>query len=227
MDYSSTVLILEGKHSQFDELGKVFGKARLHVHCVSRSEEALEYFALHKPELFFLDLTFDNSDAFDFLNELEIKGLRGNTTIVVFSERNEHYVEISALNSGADDYIIKPVNKRVLESRIKAWLRRKMSSENNPDITRIKSDFTLDRERFALIIREEEVSLQRKEFEIISLLISRPRKVFSRNEIRESVWGSVGKGKHRSIDVHIRNLRSKIGSDYIKTYKGVGYSFDK
>ena len=227
MEYSSTLLILEGKHSQFDELSKVIAKSRLHVHKVSKSEDALAYLALQKPELFFLDLTLDNRDAFDFLTELESKDLRGPATVVVFSERNEHYVEITALNSGADDYMVKPVNKRVLSSRINAWLRRKILSSGNPDMTRVKNDFSLDRERFALIIREEEVSLQRKEFEIISLLISRPRKVFSRNEIRESVWGSIGKGKHRSIDVHIRNLRSKIGSDYIKTYKGVGYSFDK
>lgn len=227
MSYNSTVLIVQGKNSQFDALKKAIGKAKLSHHIVSASDDALEYLALHQPSFIFLDLLIDDRDAIDLLSEIENREMRGTSTAVIFSDRNEHYVQITSLNAGADDFLVKPVNKRVFASRLNTWIRRQEMVLGLSDLKEPDRDFALDKERYALIVKEVEVSLQRKEFEIISLLISRPRKVFSRKEIRESVWGTVGKGKNRTIDVHIRNLRSKIGSNYIKTYKGVGYSFDK
>jgi two-component system alkaline phosphatase synthesis response regulator PhoP len=145
---------------------------------------------------------------------------------VVFGEGDENYVEIAALNAGADDFLVKPVNKRVFASRLNAWMRRQVRSDIANGVSASNGAFNLDRDRYSLLVRNVEISLQRKEFEILALLASRPRKVFTRKEIKELVWGDVNKARNRTIDVHITNLRAKIGPDLIRTYKGVGYSFD-
>ncbi len=227
MSYRLTALIIKGEQSQFDQLTKPIEKLGLSIKTVNTSEAAINYLQVNKPGFIFMDLTIDGKNAIDLLSEIQGLPVFLKSIIVVFSERTEHYVQVSALNAGADDVLLKPVNKRVFASKLNTWIRRMTSSERAHDSTQVNGDFSLDRERYSLVVKNEEVSLQRKEFEIISLLVSRPRKVFSRKEIRQTVWGSSEKGKNRTIDVHIRNLRSKIGPDYIRTYKGVGYSFDK
>jgi len=122
---------------------------------------------------------------------------------------------------------VKPVNKRVFISRLHAWLRIRSASRGAVNQTNSSEEIIMDQERYTLVVKGNEVLLQRKEFEIISLLASKPKKVFSRDEIKELVWGEPSHGvRNRTIDVHIRNLRIKIGKEYIRTFKGVGYSFD-
>jgi two-component system alkaline phosphatase synthesis response regulator PhoP len=227
MGFNPTVLVIKGKHSQFDQIQKDIEKADLICHVVQDVDKGIRFFSEHRPSFIFMDLVVSGKDAIEVLADLDKAGVLGNCTTVVFSDRNEHYVEVSALDAGADDYLVKPVNKRVFSSRLHSWKRRqiRMSLAMNGGSGSV--DFTLDEERYMLIVNGADISLQRKEFEIISLLVSRPRKVFSRKEIRQVVWGNADKGKNRTIDVHIRNLRSKIGPKFIKTYKGVGYSFEK
>jgi two-component system alkaline phosphatase synthesis response regulator PhoP len=227
MSFNPTVLIIKGKNSQFEQLEKAISKAELNMHVVSDMDKAMKYFAEYRPSFLFMDLIVSGMDAIDFLGQMHNTGALSGCTSVVFSDRKESYVEVSALDAGADDYLVKPVNKRVFSSRLRMWKRNRIwiSVATNGGTPVI--DFSLDRDRYALVVGGDDIILQRKEFEIISLLVSRPRKVFSRKEIRQMVWGSAEKGKNRTIDVHIRNLRSKIGPNYIKTYKGVGYSFDK
>jgi two-component system alkaline phosphatase synthesis response regulator PhoP len=172
-----------------------------------------------------MDLLIDKKDAIDLLKEMDQLGLRRDTTVVVFSSRKENYVQITALNAGADDFLIKPVNRRVFESRLNAWLRRSTAFVG-PESSGNPNEVLLNQERFSMQVNGEEIILQRREFEIISLLSSRPKKVYSRDEIKESIWGKSPKIRNRTIDVHIRNLRIKVGARYIKTYKGIGYSFD-
>jgi two-component system alkaline phosphatase synthesis response regulator PhoP len=227
MAFNPTVLIIKGKNSQFEQFEKAISKAALDFFVVTDVEKGIRYLVEQRPSFLFMDLIVAGKDAIEILAEMHKSGMLTGCTCVVFSDRKEHYVEVSALDAGADDYLIKPVNKRVFSSRLHVWLRRQMqiSIALNGGLPVV--DFTLDEDRYALVVGGSEIILQRKEFEIISLLVSKPRKVFSRKEIRQVVWGSADKGKNRTIDVHIRNLRSKIGPRYIKTYKGVGYSFDK
>lgn len=226
MSKKAQVVMFQGRNTQFDKLVKTVESAGLDAQLVKNASALLQIIIDTKPSILMLDLHYDEMDAIDMLQQLQHRGMSNLLTVVVFGDGEEHYVEIAALNAGADDYLIKPVNKRILASRLNAWMRRQSRLDAALGKPTRKGSFNLDRERYSLMVSNNEVALQRKEFEIISLLASRPRKVFSRKEIKEIVWGSADKAKNRTIDVHITNLRSKIGPDFIKTYKGVGYSFD-
>ncbi|MCA1750832.1 MAG: response regulator transcription factor [Cryomorphaceae bacterium] len=221
------VVMVKGRNSQFERLQSTVEKAKLKSAILESGEAFFQLLTDHRPSLVLLDLTLDSGDAIDIIRELDHLGIREQMTVVVFGERDEHYVEIAALNAGADDYLVKPVNKRVFAGRLNSWMRKQLLIEasvaGGPSTN---GAFNLDRESYSLVVRDKAVSLQRKEFEIISLLASKPRKVFSRKEIKETVWGDPDGARNRTIDVHITNLRAKIGSDFIRTYKGVGYSFD-
>lgn len=220
------VVMVKGLNSQFERLQPTVEKAKLNSVLVDGSAAFFQMIADYKPSLVLLDLTFKSGDAIDVIKELDHLGIRERMTVVVFGERDEHYVEIAALNAGADDYLVKPVNKRVFAGRLNSWMRKQLLIEAVHVSPAGGGAFNLDRESYSLVVRDKAVSLQRKEFEIIALLSSKPRKVFSRKEIKQTVWGDPDGARNRTIDVHITNLRAKIGSDFIRTYKGVGYSFD-
>jgi two-component system alkaline phosphatase synthesis response regulator PhoP len=143
--------------------------------------------------------------------------------ICLLTARNEDYSQIAGLNAGADDYVAKPIKPKVLVSRINALLRRKGKIElsNNTKT----SDLVINREKYLIEKNGEVIHLPRKEFELLALLASRPHSVFERDVILESVWGTDIIVGDRTIDVHVRKLREKIGDNYIKTVKGVGYKF--
>jgi len=223
---SLSVLVVEGENSQFPELMKSIERLHLPIQVVRSSTEALNVLVREAPALVLMDLLIDRKDAIDILNDIDAMNNKDGGTRVVFSERNEHYVEITALNSGADDFILKPVNHRVFASRLNAWLRHYAVRNRGNEGYIQRGDILLDEEKFAAFVKNVEVPLQRKEFEIVRLLISRPKRVFSRDEIKEQVWMNAQNVRNRTIDVHIRNLRGKLGEKYIKTYKGIGYSYD-
>jgi two-component system alkaline phosphatase synthesis response regulator PhoP len=154
----------------------------------------------------------------------DIDGLK-NTMIAFLTARGEDYSQIAGFDSGADDYITKPIKPRVLISRIKALLRRTETVQTKEDIVHI-GDIKIDREKYLIVKAGEEINLPKKEFELLSLLASKPGKVFTRENILERVWGGDVIVGDRTIDVHIRKLREKLGDDYIKTVKGIGYRFD-
>ena len=153
-----------------------------------------------------------------------------NTLIAFLTARGEDYSQIAGFEAGADDYITKPIRPKVLVSRVKALLKRLI-----PGIPEVESpvsestmsfgNLMIDKERYLVKIGNEEMILPRKEFELLSVLVSKPGKVFTREEIYSSVWGENVVVGDRTIDVHIRKLREKIGSDHIKTLKGIGYKF--
>jgi len=149
------------------------------------------------------------------------------TLITFLTAREEDYSQIAALDVGGDDYITKPIRPRVLISRVKALLRRsdRQPDDENSDVVRI-GDLAIDRQRVSVQRGDEVIELAKKEFELLFLLVSKPGKVFSREEIFNKVWGTDVIVGNRTIDVHIRKLREKIGDDYIKTIKGIGYKFD-
>jgi two-component system alkaline phosphatase synthesis response regulator PhoP len=189
----------------------------------TRSREAIQLACDELPQLVLLDLLMPELDGIDICLEIRHKPELISTLIVFYTERNEDYSQIAAFNAGADDYIIKPIKLRVLLSRLKALLKRHPINLEKV----IKNDsigLIIDRDRYLVFKDGQEIILPRKEFELLSLLSATPRKVFTRNEISESIWGCEFTAKNRTIDVHILKIREKLGSNYIKTIKGIGYS---
>jgi two-component system alkaline phosphatase synthesis response regulator PhoP len=190
----------------------------------SNSHKAIRLAVEEIPHLILVDLLMPELDGIDISIELRHKHALEATLIVFHTETNEDYSQIAAFNAGADDYIIKPVKPRVLVSRLKALLKRHSS---HPDESQKQvAGLTIDRERYLVYKDGGEIILPRKEFELLSLLSTFPRKVFTRKEISQSIWGYEISGKNRTIDVHIRKLREKLGDKYIKTIKGIGYSLE-
>lgn len=189
------------------------------------SKEAIKIAVAELPQLVLVDLLMPELDGIDICIELRHQPELENTLIVFHTERNEDYSQIAAFNAGADDYIIKPVKTRVLVSRLKALLKRHSSHHIEVDTTKL-TGLTIDRERYLIFLEGAEIVLPRKEFELLSLLSTSPRKVFTRKEISQLIWGYEIYSKNRTIDVHIRKLREKLGDKYIKTIKGIGYSLE-
>jgi two-component system alkaline phosphatase synthesis response regulator PhoP len=189
----------------------------------SDSREAIQMAIINQPELVLVDLLMPDLDGIDICLELRKKAELKNSLIVFHTERNEDYSQIAAFNAGADDYIIKPIKARVLISRLTALLKRHNNANKK---TKVETGLQVDRERYLIFKDGEEIILPRKEFELLALLIASPRKVFTRKEISSMVWGYEVFTKNRTIDVHIRKLREKLGEKYIKTIKGIGYSIE-
>jgi len=183
------------------------------------------------PNLIILDVMMPEMDGITTCEALRKIPTLQNTIIAFLTARGEDYSQIAGFEAGADDYITKPIRPKVLVSRVKALLKRfnNNSSLKEPlveDTNMLKiGDITIDKERYLIKKGEEEMVLPRKEFELLSLLVSKPGKVFTREEIYSSVWGNSVVVGDRTIDVHIRKLREKIGSPHIKTLKGIGYKF--
>ena len=171
------------------------------------------------PDLVLLDLMMPEMDGIETCIEFREDNILKGTLIAILTARAEDYSQIAGLNAGADDYINKPIKPRVLISRIKALLRRTESKVNVESSVELEIDI----EKYVAILKGEEMLLPKKEFELLALLFSKPGKVFTREVILARVWGDDIIVGDRTIDVHIRKLREKIGNQYIKTVKGVGY----
>jgi len=164
-------------------------------------------------------------DGIETCGEIRAIPELSSTIIVFLTARGEDYSQIAGFDAGADDYITKPVKPKVLISRIKALLRRyKVPEEKNEEI--ILKNITIDRERYLIIKEDKEISLPKKEFELLTLLASKPNKVFTREEIFSKVWGNDVIVGDRTIDVHVRKIREKVGLKSITTIKGVGYKIE-
>ncbi len=179
------------------------------------------------PELIILDIMMPQLDGIEVCKELRALPQFNNTLIVFLTARNEDYSQIAGFDAGGDDYISKPVRLRVLISRLKALLRRHSAAAPETETTRQQfGDLSIDTEKMEVYHGDRLCVLAKKEFELLQLLSSKPGKVFMRSEIFSRVWGADLIVGERTIDVHIRKLREKIGEDYIKTVKGIGYKFD-
>lgn len=222
----TTILVLQGERSQFDELLPEISKLDESISVVNSVEEAMVHISQYKPKLLLADLMVGGVETTGFVDSIDKIGLRLDMRVVIFSSQEENYVEIAALNAGADDFMVKPVNKYVFSSRLNAWMRHQRMKQQIQAQNEASTKVVLDQEKYLAFVDSEPVDLQRKEFEIISLLLSKPRKVFSRGEIIKSIWADKDNVNERTVDVHIRNLRSKLGTRRIRTYKGVGYCYD-
>jgi two-component system alkaline phosphatase synthesis response regulator PhoP len=176
------------------------------------------------PHLVILDVMMPEMDGIEACEKIrETKGLE-NTIITFLTARGEDYSQVAGFDAGADDYITKPVKPKVLMSKVKALLRRFKSNSPEKNIVEI-GDIIINRDEYKISNQGNEMTLPRKEFELLSLLTSEPNKVFKRDDILNTVWGNEVVVGGRTIDVHIRKLREKLGDDKFKTVKGVGYKF--
>lgn len=179
------------------------------------------------PDLILLDVMMPGMDGIETCEKLKEIPELSNTMICFLTARGEDYSQIAGFDAGADDYITKPIKPKLLVSRIAAVLRRKGNlGTSDIDNDQDQKSIVIDRERYLVTKDQQELLLPRKEFELLSLLMSKPEKVFHRDSIMNSVWGSDVIVGDRTIDVHIRKLREKIGDTHIVTVKGVGYKFE-
>ena len=192
------------------------------VLSAENGKEALKLADHHIPNLIILDLMMPIMDGIEACERLRMDKKYNNTLIMFLSARGEDYSQVAAFESGADDYVTKPIKPRILNSKVKALLRR---FKNDFDQILSYKNIVIDSEKYIVEVDGKTINLPRKEFELLFLLASKPGKVFKREKIMESVWGSDVVVGDRTIDVHVRKLREKIGVDLLKTIKGVGYQF--
>lgn len=186
--------------------------------------EAVAIAKKEKPDLIILDIMMPVMDGIEACRQIRSNPALKNSVITFLTARNEDYSQIAGFDVGADDYISKPIKPRVMMSRIKALLRRLNGNAND---SRFKlGNLEIDREKYLVYKSGEALTFPRKEFELLALLTSKPGKVFTREDILNRVWGNDIVVGDRTIDVHIRKIREKLGDDAIKTVKGIGYKFD-
>jgi len=194
------------------------------VITAKNGHEAVKKAKKEKPQLIILDVMMPEMDGIEACEQIrKIPDLK-ETIIAFLTARGEDYSQVAGFDAGADDYITKPIKPKVLVSKVKALLRRLKEDETTDNIVKI-GQLTIDHDEYKIILNGEEIILPRKEFELLSLLSSKPGKVFKRDEILDKVWGNEVVVGGRTIDVHIRKLREKIGDESFKTVKGVGYKF--
>lgn len=222
-----TILLVDDEPDVLEFLGYNLRKEGYQVHSCLNGEEAIQLAKEIHPQLIILDVMMPGMDGIETCAELRKINEFQNAIVIFLTARGEDYSQIAGFEAGADDYLTKPIKPKILSSRVKALLRRyKESSPKTEKDQRVFSDFTIDKERYSVMKDGEEILLPKKEFELLLLLTSRPNKVFSREEIFAQVWGSDVIVGDRTIDVHIRKIREKLGIPYIKTIKGVGYKFE-
>lgn len=188
----------------------------------TNGNEAIEKAKIHRPALIILDVMMPGKNGFEVCKLLRINPDFKDTIIIFLTALNDDSTEIKGLENGGDDYINKPISPNVLMSRVNAHFRRII--RENGSVLQI-GDLVIDREKYIVTSGKEEIILARKEFELLALLASKPSKVFLRNEILSNVWGNEVIVGDRTIDVHVRKIRQKLGDDFITTVKGVGYKF--
>ncbi len=195
-------------------------------YTVETAENGLEAIAQAKklkPQLIIMDVMMPKMDGIEACEKIRNIPELSETVITFLTARGEDYSQMAGFEAGADDYITKPIKPKVLVSKVKALLRRFKEEEGDEKIK--LGNLTINREEYKIVLGKEEMVLPRKEFELLALLASKPGKVFKREDILDSIWGNDVIVGGRTIDVHIRKLREKIGDDKFKTVKGVGYKF--
>src|SRR5690606_834534 len=193
------------------------------VETAENGLEAISQAKKVKPQLIIMDVMMPKMDGIEACEKIRDIPELSETIITFLTARGEDYSQMAGFEAGADDYITKPIKPKVLVSKVKALLRRFKEDEVTEKLK--LGNLTINREEYSVLLGKEELLLPRKEFELLALLASKPGKVFKREDILESIWGNDVIVGGRTIDVHIRKLREKIGDDSFKTVKGVGYKF--
>ncbi len=219
------VLVVDDEPDILEFLSYNLEKEGFQVITAENGKQGVEKAKKELPDIILLDVMMPEMDGIEACRTLREMPQFEHTIIAFLTARTEDYSQIAGFETGADDYISKPVKPRVLVSRLRALLRRYESKETKATFLEV-GDIKIDRERYIIIFKGTEMAVPRKEFELLYLLASKPGKVFKRDEILNEIWGRDIIVGDRTIDVHIRKLREKLGEELIRTVKGIGYKFE-
>lgn len=220
---SRTILIADDEPDILEIISFNLSAEGYLVITAANGNQALELAKQHKPDLIILDVMMPGKSGLEVCRYLRSLPEFDDTIIIFLTALNDDSTEIKGLETGGDDYINKPISPRVLISRVNALFRRIVKETGS--VLQI-GELSIDREKYIVTLKDEDIILARKEFELLALLASKPAKVFLRDEILRNVWGTDVIVGDRTIDVHIRKIRQKLGDDCITTVKGVGYKFN-
>ena len=218
------ILLVDDEPDILEIVGYNLKNEGYQVYTANNGLEALKSAKKITPNLILLDIMMPEMDGIEACEKIRTVKSLENTLIAFLTARNEDYSHVAGFDAGADDYITKPIKPKVLISKVKSLLRR-LKAESQEDSSVKVGDITINRDEYLIFKGDKKIFLPRKEFELFSLLTSKPGKVFKRETILDSVWGNEVVVGGRTIDVHIRKLREKIGDNHFKTIKGVGYKF--
>ncbi|WP_281989828.1 response regulator transcription factor [Aquimarina aggregata] len=219
-----TILLVDDEPDILEIVGYNLTAEGYNVLTAENGVEAVKLAKKKKPQLIILDVMMPEMDGIEACEQIRKLPDLQNTIITFLTARGEDYSQVAGFDAGADDYITKPIRPKVLVSKVKALLRRLKEDDSSDNVVKI-GNLVINRDEYKIIKDKKEIVLPRKEFELLSLLASKPGKVFKREDILDKVWGNEVIVGGRTIDVHIRKLREKIGDNSFKTIKGVGYKF--
>ena len=222
---SQKVLVVDDEESILELLKYNLEKQGYDVRTALDGQIGVDIARKFHPDLVLLDIMMPKMDGVEACRQIKAMPELANTYVVFLTARSEEYSEVAAFDVGADDYITKPIKPRALMSRINALFRRDSKKKNTSGQIKI-GDLQIDRVSYTIKIKDREISLPKKEFELLFFLAQNPNKVFSRDDLLQNIWGTDVYVLARTVDVHIRKVREKIGDDYITTVKGVGYKFN-
>ncbi|RFC53528.1 response regulator transcription factor [Brumimicrobium aurantiacum] len=222
MNKKATILFADDDPDILEMISYNLEREGYTIHTAVNGEEAVELSEKVNPDLILLDVMMPKMDGVQVCEAIRSNGKEVQPIIAFLTSRAEDYSQIAGFNAGGDDYINKPIRPKVLISRIEALLRRAGSNIVKEEVN---EDLVLDVNRYLLLFKGEELYLPKKEFELLSFLMKKPGNVSNRDQILAEVWGDDTIVGERTVDVHIRKLREKIGDEYIRTIKGVGYTF--
>ena len=218
------ILLVDDEPDILEIVGYNLKNQGYQVYSANNGVEALKTAKKIIPNLILLDIMMPEMDGIETCEKIRTLKSLENTLIAFLTARNEDYSQVAGFDAGADDYITKPIKPKVLISKVKSLLRR-LKTESQEDSSVKIGDITINRDEYLIFKGDKKIFLPRKEFELLSLLTSKPGKVFKRDTILNRVWGNEVVVGGRTIDVHIRKLREKLGETHFKTVKGVGYKF--
>ncbi len=220
-----TVLLVDDEPDILEFVGYNLKKEGFKVLTANNGEEGLKLAKKELPQLILLDVMMPGMDGIETCDQIRKVPELEDTLVAFLTARGEDYSQVAGFDAGADDYITKPIKPKVLLSRMKALLRRYGQNQKNSSLQEF-GEITIDLDKYQVTYKDKKLDLPRKEFELLTLLTSRPGKVFHRDEILDKIWGNEVVVGGRTIDVHVRKLREKIGDKFIRTVKGVGYKFE-
>lgn len=219
------ILLVDDEQDILEIVGYNLTQEGYQVVTAANGREAITKAKKELPHLIIIDVMMPEMDGMEAVENIRRIPELNNVIITFLTARSEDYSQVAGFDAGADDYIAKPIKPKLLVSKVKALLRRLKDDEAKEDVLRV-GNIEINREEYKIIIEDQEIVLPRKEFELFYLLASKPGKVFKREEILDKVWGNEVVVGGRTIDVHIRKLREKIGEELFKTIKGVGYKLE-
>jgi two-component system alkaline phosphatase synthesis response regulator PhoP len=220
------ILLVDDEQDILEIVGYNLSQEGYKIVTASNGKEAIAVAKKELPNLIIMDVMMPEMDGMEACEAIRKLPELQNVIITFLTARSEDYSQVAGFDAGADDYIAKPIKPKLLVSKVKALLRRLKEVESSNSENLNLGNIIINREEYKILIDDREISLPRKEFELFYLLASKPGKVFKREEILDKVWGNEVIVGGRTIDVHIRKLREKIGEELFKTIKGVGYKFE-